>query len=499
MNHITSLLFKRILSFGSAVLLILTSAAGCSERDPQNAETDTEENQSPVVSEEPDASEETDLGNRLWEGQSFDGYTVNILGRSADWAAIDFRADELTGELVNDAVYNRNLQVENDLAVSLVYNGINDEYTQLHNALRNSVAAADGAYDIASLYAYFAVSLTLENVLYNLHELTNADLSNPWYNQSFVHEMTLFDQLYYVVGDLTMTATDRMMLMFFNKDLAEEYMPGLDLYGRVYEGSWTIDAFAGLIRDLWTDANGNGKKDPSDVFGFAFDTGSVPTDGFMAALEVHVADRDSDGTPVLSVYNDHVNSAYEKLTGLIYENTGVGLNLGQGALFQNGKAVFFSGLANFAVSLRDFEPGYGVLPLPKFDEAQDGYHTFPQDAYNILCVPLTCSNIPAAGAAMDELSCLSRESVYPAYFEDTFQKKFMRTEADSAMFDFTREGMEFNFGVVYSSAIGNPAWFFRDSVSGRKDLASAYKTQDKIYRKSLEKFLEKLHEMGTAG
>lgn len=95
--------------------------------------------------EEPDASEETDLGNHLWEGQTFDGYTVNILGRNVDWVAIYFRADELTGELVNDAVYKRNLQVENDLAVSLVYNGIYDEFAQLHDALKRSVADADGA------------------------------------------------------------------------------------------------------------------------------------------------------------------------------------------------------------------------------------------------------------------------------------------------------------------------------------------------------------------
>lgn len=54
------------------------------------------------------------------------------------------------------------------------------------------------------------------------------------------------------------------------------------------------------------------------------------------------------------------------------------------------------------------------------------------------------------------------------------------------------DGLEFNFGVVYSSAIGNPAWFFRDCVSGRKNLASAYKTQAKVYSKSLDKFLERL-------
>ena len=74
----------------------------------------------------------------------------------------------------------------------------------------------------------------------------------------------------------------------------------------------------------------------------------------------------------------------------------------------------------------------------------------------------------------------------------------MRSEEDSVMFDFIREGLEFNFGVVYSNCIGNPAHFFRDCVTGNKPMASQYKTKEKIYNRSLEKFLEMMEEFRDA-
>ena len=153
------------------------------------------------------------------------------------------------------------------------------------------------------------------------------------------------------------------------------------------------------------------------------------------------------------------------------------------------------GCANFAVQLREFEPEYGVLPLPKYDEAQDGYYTTAQDAYNIVSIPTTCLNFEAVGATLDYLSCISAESVYPAYFENTFEKQYMRSEADSVMFDFIRQGLEFNIGVVYSNCIANPQWIYRDTLTKNGNLASAYKSKQKIYSRSLEKFLLTLEEL----
>lgn len=491
---------KKTFSLILAALLLASSFASCSEKQNDGAEdtsaaADTTDTSATADETEPEEVE-TDSNVRLWEGKTFDGYTVHILGRQDATYSIDFEAEEITGEIVNDAVYNRNLKVEDDLEVTLEYVPHGGSHTQFLQDVRNSVTASDGAYDIVSSYAYYGSSLVQNNVLYNLHDIPNLTLTNSWFNQSFVSEMTVFDQLYFVVGDLTLTATDRMFMFFYNKELANNWFPEVDLYDLVYEGGWTMDYMNNLILDIYTDENGNGKRDGFDTYGFAFNTGSVPTDGFISSLRVRVAMKDEAGVPQITVYNDHVQSAYEKMIDLTYNNPGTGMGFGAMNMFKQELAVFASDCANVAkYSLRDFEPDYGILPLPKYDENQDGYYTTSQDAYNLVSVPMTCMNFEAVGAVLDYLSCLSAEIVYPAYFENNFQKQYMRSEQDSIMFDFIRSGLEFNFGIVYSNCIGNPGWFFRDCVNGNKPMASAFKTQQKIYNKSITKFVEMLGEL----
>ncbi len=494
---------KKTLSLILAALLLASTFASCSEKQNDGGEdtapaADTADTSASADETAPEEVE-TDPNVRLWEGKTFDGYTVNILGRQDTTYSIDFEAEEITGEIVNDAVYNRNVKVEDDLDVTLEYIPHGGSYTQFLQDVNNSVVAADGAYDLVASYAYYGVSLAQDNVLYNLHDVPNLTLSNTWFNQSFVSEMTLFDQLYFVVGDLTLTATDRMIMTFYNKELAGNWFQGVNFYDLVYEGGWTMDYLNELVSAVYEDTNGNGRRDGFDTFGLAFNTGSVPTDGFISALRVRVMQRDADGTPYLSVYNDHVNSAFEKMISLVYNNDGVGLNFGMTDMFKRNLAIFTMECANVAKNhLRDFEPDYGILPLPKYDEKQDGYYTTSQDAYNIVSIPKTCLNFEAVGAALDYLSCLSQESVYPAYFENNFQKQYMRSEEDSIMFDFIREGLEFNFGVVYSNCIGNPAHFFRDCVTNNKPMASQYKGKEKIYNRSLEKFLEMMEDFRDA-
>lgn len=487
---------KKIFSMILAALLLSSAFVSCSE--PENSGGDDTADAAVTADETAPEEAETDSNVRLWEGKTFDGYTMHILGRQDAAFAIDFEAEELTGEIVNDAVYNRNIKAEDELDITLEYVPHIGDYSQFLQDVNNSVIAADGAYDLVSVYAYYGVSLALDNVLYNLHAVPNLTLGNSWFNQSFIEEMTLFDQLNFVVGDLTLTATDRMFMTFFNKDLAQDYIPGINLYDRVYEGGWTMDYMKELTSGIYTDENGNGERDQADIYGLVFDgnTSSIPADGLMAALRIHVTTKNTDGIPEITVYNDHVQSAYEKLVALTHDNPGAGVALWQADMFQQEKAVFVMYIANYAkYYLRDFESNYGVLPLPKYDEAQDAYYTTAQDEHNLVCIPKTCKNFEAVGAALDYLSCLSSETVYPAYFENTFQKKYMRSEEDSVMFDFIRSGMEFNFGAVFSNCIANPAHLFRVCINNQEPMASSYRTKEKTYVRKLENFLESLREL----
>ncbi len=485
---------KRYLALILAALILTSAVTSCSNNASEETTAESTVETAATVESTEETEEETDDGNiRSWEGLTFDGTEINIVGRTEQYYSIDFYAEEITGEAVNDAVYNRNAKVDNDLNVHVNYINGSDDYTTFFTSVRNSVSAADGAYDIVSSYAYFAAPLSLEKLFTNLHTVPNLTLTNSWYNQSFVNDMTVNGQLDFVIGDLTLTATDRMIITFFNKELAESRIPGLNLYDVVYEGKWTIDYLSNLVSDIWEDSNGNGQLDVNDVFGMSYNIGSIPTDGLIASLGVHMTDKDSDGNNYINLYNDRSNTAYEKLIDLVYNNSGVGRSMDDA--FKNGNTIFIMTCANYAkYTLRDFEPDYGVLPLPKFDETQEGYYTTSQDAYNVISIPTTCIHLEATGAALDYLSALSQSDVYPAYFETTFQKQYMRSEEDSVMFDLIKSGLVFNFGTFYSNCIGNPVWTFRDGITNHSNFATEYRKMSKVYEKTLKKFNQLMAE-----
>ena len=43
-------------------------------------------------------------------------------------------------------------------------------------------------------------------------------------------------------------------------------------------------------------------------------------------------------------------------------------------------------------SLGNMEAKYGILPLPKFDEAQEGYYTNAWDQFSVFAVPKTIAD-----------------------------------------------------------------------------------------------------------
>ena len=79
----------------------------------------------------------------------FDGQSVKFMW----WAENNEFAEEITGEVVNDAKFERDLSVETRLNVDIV--NVGESYTWetkdiYLDKIRSSVMANDGAYDVAS-------------------------------------------------------------------------------------------------------------------------------------------------------------------------------------------------------------------------------------------------------------------------------------------------------------------------------------------------------------
>lgn len=119
--------------------------------------------------------------------------------------------------------------------------------------------AGERAYDVCAFYQIYGSSLGLDGMLYNINELDYVDFSQPWWNQDFYEELSYQNQLYYMVGSMNLSVTSSLMGVFFNQTKVTDYYSDYDfLYQLVYDGEWTLDKFSELVRDVYTDLDGDG-------------------------------------------------------------------------------------------------------------------------------------------------------------------------------------------------------------------------------------------------
>ncbi len=441
----------------------------------------------------------------LERGLDFKGYDIRMLSRENPSWSIDFGVEEMTGELVNDAVYNRNLSVQSDLNVVLTQVLVEGTGT---DEVMNNFRAGDTAYDIAGLYQMYGAVVSLAGAFMNLYDVPYVDFSNPWWNRSFTEELTYDDQLYFSVGDMNVSVTATMAGIFFNQaKYTDFYGDPSELYDTVRAGKWTRDEFVRLLSGTYVDLNGNKKKDEEDSYGFVLEEDKIGP--WIPGFDIRFCTKDDDGVPQLSFYSERSVEAYEWMYDLFLYHGDVYYaekNSGYLDLFRTDRALF--SVVSFdtaATILRDMESPYGVLPMPKFDELQEEYRNTASDGSNLTGVIYNTKNPGAVGAALELLSYYSYLTVTPAYFEVALKHRYFEDSDSGEMFDLIRNGTIVDFGQVYSLEIGGGTYSFettyhvlcRNQIRRQnRNIASRYKRNEKLYKKKLGEIIERYEIMG---
>ncbi|MCR5264364.1 MAG: hypothetical protein K6D94_10845 [Clostridiales bacterium] len=495
-----------------AALLMISSFAACGDNSGSGApaggetadiQTQPEESGPPTDDYgreiiESSLPADLDLGGKTLTVYYRDDYDSNL-------TAFELYAPEENGEIINDAVFKRNRAVEERLNVKLNITTPNaSDYTAYSNALKNSVTAGDNAFDIAPIHGYYGPSLLSAGYFRNLLDTQYIDFSKPWWNADFIDQMTIFNAIYGATGDIALTAAKRVFGMFFNKKLLDEYFPGTDLYDEVRQGKWTIDRFDTLIKDAYRDLNGDSTRDSSDFYAWFVPTASIPIDTLEEALEIPITAKNADGIPEIVYNGQKTAEAYSKVYNMIFGNDGVYAGeytyasiLEARDAFVFGNEIFLIDIFEATETMRQMEDDYGVLPIFKWDESQEKYKTAVQDVYSIFVISTVTPDPDAASAVMESMAENSYLYVTPEYFEIALKQKYARGDSDAEMYDIILAGRGFNFGVVYSEALGDLIHQWRVLLDGRKD--NWQSTIDKKMsgaEKKLTKLLDKLEALG---
>ena len=432
----------------------------------------------------------------------FDGETVTFFVRDDNemWKN-EIDVEKTTNDTLYDAIYYRNATVEQRLGITIEQIGqagsfgVSDAW---NSTLRNTVLTKSGDYEAAAIYASTGSALAVEGLYYNMLDLPYLNLDQPWWNQTIRDELTLFDTLYYLGGDIVVTQTARGVTMFFNKDLFTELYQtqNIDLYKTVEDGQWTIDFMSDLVANAWIDENSDGVISDGDTVGFknnATSTGDGSMDAWIPAMGVKLTTI-IDGYPELTFYDEHTVEAFEKVKALHIANPGSFVTAtASNTSFAIGNQLFTRGMLDSGSGLRDMQDDYGVLPLPKFDAEQDDYYTTFDNTASLIVVLSTCTATDKVGATLELMAAEAYKQVTPAYFEICLQGKYSDEPQDAEMYDRILKTFVFNFGFCYSTkSLDGIGSLFRDLTG---DIAQKYEANKIKYETALESLIDKLDEI----
>lgn len=480
------------------VLLILVPGfAACA--DNNNPTKDTTAAAESAGNAETDRSQTADS---LPGGLDFGGADFRILVRDDQFLS-EFYAEEASGDIVADTIYNRNISVEERLNVTLdIIKGVpSGSYGDELSNIRINVTAGDDAYEVIAGYSVHIVKLMAEGLFVNLNELQYLDFSQPWWPKSIQDEMTFNGSLYFMTGDICMTTISKALCMYFNKSIAESRNIG-NIYDIVNANAWTFEKYLSVTSDVYDDLDGNSKADDNDLYGTVM-TPYNSVDAFIPAFRQNITEMGEDGYPALAFNTERMISIVEKVYSLLYETTGVHVprnTLEDAAtmfkMFKANQALFMMWEFTATDELRNMESDFGIIPYPKWDENQDGYGTYMQDGHTLLCVPITNMNPDMTGAVTEALAAESYRFVTPAYFEVALQVKYSRDDETVAMLQLIRDSIKYNFGYVY---LVDAFWVMRTLMNsnnnkGSTDFASYYAKNEKAFSKTLSKMIAKYEE-----
>lgn len=463
------------------VLSILASFVACadggSSKDTSPATTTASPINTPEIEYEKD-----DLPDNL----NFDGATVNILSMSNSLWENEITVEDLTSEVINDSIYNRERYVEDRLGVEIVNTKLS--MNDLDKEFKKVMNASEDVYQAVVYTAHISENI-VDGYFYDLNEVEYLNLEKPWWSSKFNEEASIKGKLYLTTGSMLLTLNRFLFATFYNKALAEDYadkMPELlELYSIVESGDWTYDKFYELSSGLYSDLNGNSERDKEDLYGLGFVAG-ISIDTMWSSFDVDILSKNDDGFFELNVNTDKLYNSIEKMLKLIHGSTGTykPTATSDGELNKLAKKFSDNSLL-FMVNklyvieedtMRNMQSEYGVLPFPKYDDAQKEYYSYSHDQYSTVCIPSTNENPEITGATLEAMASFSYRDTEPAYLNMAIKGKYMSDPQSRKMIDLVVDGFKVDAAWIYLFSIGGSFPYNFRSVIAENDTsyASAY-------------------------
>ncbi len=429
------------LAIGALAALLLVSTVSCAD-DGNNAET-----QAGTKAEDESGAQSA------YDSVAKQKYNREFAIVTRKGIEDDFKVDSITGDVLDDAVYERNIVVSEDFGVTFTYE-IKDNYDEVNQLLITQASTNLDEYDLYIGQKQSYKSCVQNRYLYDLAEIDSLNLEQVYWDQAFNKAMNVEDKAFVATGDISPFSMRITSCLTFNKKMLSDRQIAYP-YALVDSGDWTMDEMLAMT----TDVTNKDLGEDSAIYGFTCWTMDVPFSLFYGTGGMFVS-MDEDQIPTISYKNEDVINRYEKIYKLIveqkaYHATDVANYNKVYEIFMDGRAMFCDlSLSKIASTFGEMED-YGIVPVPKYDKHQSEYLSFVNGAVSLTMVSKAEKDPEFVGAIMEAMAAYNYDKVTPNMYESVVKLKAARDPDSPRMVDYILRYRIFDFAYMADLDISN--------------------------------------------
>lgn len=427
------MILKKFICILLLISMIIT-VISCSESDGGNTPTNTSGGETTVAGEPTETELKPDLPDVQYDGYNF-RFFVRGPEASAAWGILrNIYTEEINGEPLNDALYERNRKIEDQYNITISATPSNST-TETAAEITKWILAGDDAYDVIIPGMNQFGAVIMAGVLVDLYDLPYIGWDKPWWDQNLINDLSINGKLYGMMGDIGISTIRSTRILMFNKTMINDYT--LDSpYDLVRDNKWTLDKMYEMSTNVSTDVNGDGIMDANDMYGYLVQK-TATVNLFFSAGE-NMSAKNDDDMPYISIANNEraVDVVTKIMDILTSDYVYVGGDADVKLMFEEGRGLFFSEVLNLVETMREANINFGVIPVPKFNENQENYHHFSDTwCMCLIGVPKTNTDLERTSVILEALCAESSDTLVPAFYEINLKGKFFRDEESEEMLE----------------------------------------------------------------
>lgn len=406
--------------------------------------------------------------------------------------------EEVDGETVNDAIYNRNAKVEAKMNYTL--KEVNAEYDKMATELDTLVMSGDSTYDAVYMPMFTAGSGLSQGYYRALDEIDTIHLGDEWWDQIFLDATSIGGSHYFAMSNAHLMGWDGLWCLLFNENMMDDL--GLDYpYQLVRDGKWTLDK---LTEYCEAAANLNGddsfkcSAEGNSTFG-CVSFQHVPMK-FLFGLGADFVTKDKNDMPVFDCGNRFIE-ACQKLA-VFFGKSGVYLAASSDSavdiyyqnFYEANRALFLGCELKTTGLLRNMNENFGIVPYPKLDENQADYRSTAVHQCAVFTIPVTSTHAEEIGQVFDALSYESDEMVLQPYFAVVVEQKGLRNQDSIDMLNIIKRTRSYDIGIAYQWVSTLEEQIRNKIYNGSADVASIIDSNKSKVQENIDKMLTTMNE-----